>query len=173
MEEPGQLDVVYSIAEGAVYHVGEINVHIAGGDVIPHTKETVVLNRANIRHGDLVDAREIRNWERRLKASTLFVVNPQEGEPPHIKINQPQFDVTGLSGSSPAGTVRGQSPESPREQAQRLAHEQREHESRYGRSIYSWDGPRQSTVQEATQVQEAALRVPASQPRTSYSLTPR
>lgn len=162
MEEPGQLDVVYSVTEGGVFHVGEINVHIAGGDVTPHTKETVVLNRAGIRHGDLVDSREIRNWERRLTASTLFVTNRQEGEPPQIKINQPQFDVRGLADAPPsAGTVRGQSPETAAEQERRLEQEQREHESRYGRSVYSWDGPRQTHV--------SVPRAPASQPRTSYS----
>ena len=162
MEEPGQLDVVYSITEGAVFHVGEINVHIAGGDVMSHTKETVVLNRANIRHGDLLDAREIRNWERRLKASTLFVVNPQEGEPPHIKINEPRFDPR-LAETRP-GTVRGQSPESAAEQAQRLEREQQEYESRHGRSIYSWEGPRETMVR--------TPRAPAAQPRTPAPKSP-
>ncbi len=159
MENPGELDVVYSITEGAVFHVGEINVHIAGGDVSPHTKETVVLNRLNLRHGDLVDSREVRNGERRLKASNLFVVNPQEGDLPHIKINEPRFDVNSLVESPRPGTVRGQSPESPAELARRLAQEQSEFESRHGRSIYSWDGPRETVYK--------APRVPASQPRTS------
>ncbi|MBC7853699.1 MAG: hypothetical protein IAF94_09710 [Pirellulaceae bacterium] len=168
LEQPGELDVVYSITEGAVFHVGEINVHIAGGDVMPHTKETVVLNRANIRHGDLVDAREIRNWERRLKASQLFITNPQEGDLPRIEIREPRFGVEGLVESPPrAGTVRGQSPESQAELTRRLEREQSNQESRFGRSIYSWEGPRETLPQE-TQPRETlhrTPRVPASQPR--------
>ena len=150
MEQPGELDVVYTIIEGAIFHVGEINVHIAGGDVSPHTKETVVLNRLNIRHGDLMDAREIRNGERRLKASNLFVVNPQEGDPPTIKINEPRFD--GSSQPAPPrrrGTVRGQSPEQPPESP--------------APSIYSWDGTREPATRPTMY---RAPRVPASQPRT-------
>lgn len=164
LEQPGELDVVYSITEGAVFHVGEINVHIAGGDVTPHTKETVVLNRANIRHGDLVDAREIRNWERRLKASQLFITNPQEGDLPRIEIREPRFGVEGLAESPPrAGTVRGQSPESHAEHTQRLGQEQQEYESRYGRSIYSWKGPSETLPRETI---HRTPRVPVSQPRT-------
>ncbi len=163
LEQPGELDVVYSVTEGSVFHVGEINVHIAGGDVTPHTKETVVLNRANIRHGDLVDAREIRNWERRLKLSQLFITNAQEGDLPRIEIREPRLGVEGLVDSPPrAGTVRGQSPESHAECAQRLAQEQRDQESRYGRSIYSWEGPRETLPRETIY---RAPRVPASQPR--------
>jgi len=165
MEQPGELDIIYTITEGAVFHVGEINVHIAGGDVSPHTKETVVLNRLNIRHGDLVDSREVRNGERRLKASNLFVVNPQEGDLPRIVINEPKFDLKGMADSQPRpGTVRGQSPESPAEQAQRLAQEQSEYENRNGRSIYSWDGPRETTYR--------APRVPASQTRAPAAQSP-
>jgi outer membrane protein insertion porin family len=165
MEQPGELDIIYTITEGAVFHVGEINVHIAGGDVSPHTKETVVLNRLNIRHGDLVDSREVRNGERRLKASNLFVVNPQEGDLPRIVINEPKFDLKGMADSQPRpGTVRGQSPESPAEQTRRLAQEQSEYESRNGRSIYSWDGPRETTYR--------APRIPASQPRSPATQSP-
>lgn len=173
MEQPGELDVVYSVTEGAVFHVGEIHVHIAGGDVTPHTKETVVLNRLNLRHGDLVDSREVKNGERRLKASNLFVTNPQEGELPRIVINEPRFDVEGLAELRRAETVRGQSPETLDEQALRLAQEQQDQESRYGRSIYSWDGPRQETARETSY---RTPRVPASSPRapaTQSSSAPR
>jgi outer membrane protein insertion porin family len=170
LEQPGELDVVYSITEGSVFHVGEIKVHIAGGDVTPHTKETVVLNRLNIRHGDLVDTREIRNGERRLTASGLFITNQQEGEPPRIKINEPRLDLESLVESPPRGdTVRGQSPESPARQARPLAREQRDGENRHGHGIYSWDGPRQSQPRE-TMVRTP--RVPASPPRTPAPRSP-
>ena len=139
LEEPGQLDLVYRITEGAVFHVGNINVHIAGD--FPHTKESVVLNRLSIRHGDLVDSREIRNSERRLKASNLFITNPQEGDPPRIVVREPTFTgVEGLADSPPRGSaIRGQSPE-PVGEAERIAQEQFEHEAR--KCIYTWNGPR-------------------------------
>ena len=70
LEEPGQLDLVYKIAEGEPFRVGQINVHIAGE--FPHTRRNVVLNRLSLRPGDLIDIREIRNSERRLTASQLF-----------------------------------------------------------------------------------------------------
>ena len=138
-EVPGELDLVFRISEGAVFHVGNINVHIAGE--FPHTKETVILNRLSIRHGDLVDSREIRNSERRLKASQLFITNPQEGEPPRIVVREPAYtSVEGLADSHPRGSaIRGQSPEPFADQVERIAHEQREHEARYGKCIYSWN----------------------------------
>ena len=91
--------------------VGNINVHIKGD--FPHTRETVILNRLSLRHGDLVDMREIRNSERRLKASQLFVVNPTEGDPPKIDVKPPRLDsLRGLaSRREPEMTVRAQNPE--------------------------------------------------------------
>lgn len=178
LEQPGELDLVYRVTEGAVFHVGEINVHIAGE--FPHTKETVILARANIRHGDLLDAREIRNWERRLKASQLFVTNPQEGDLPRIEIREPRLSVESLAESPPrGGTIRGQSPEekrpaatpplfrspeSPLAHSQRLAREQQDQESRYGRSIYSWDSPRETMYR--------TPRIPASPPRGFHPQAP-
>src|SRR4029450_1610402 len=86
LEEPGTLDVAYRIKEGEVFRVGEINVKIAGE--FPHTKQTVVLNRVSLRPGDIIDTREVRNSERRLKASQLFAGNPgqNDGEPPRIVV---------------------------------------------------------------------------------------
>jgi outer membrane protein insertion porin family len=111
LEEPGALDLVYHVKEGDVFHVGNIHVHIKGD--FPHTRETVILNRLSLRHGDLVDMREIRNSERRLKASQLFIANPAEGEPPRIVVRPPTLDaLRGLAEHRRADvTVRGQGPE--------------------------------------------------------------
>jgi outer membrane protein insertion porin family len=113
LEEPGQLDLVYRIQEGDVFRVGEINVNI-GGDY-PHTRETVVLNRLDIRPGDLMDSRKIRDGERRLKFSNLFEVDPQQGDPPRIAIRPPDARVYGSIAEQPRPqpTIRGQSPEEP------------------------------------------------------------
>ncbi|WP_202921576.1 BamA/OMP85 family outer membrane protein [Anatilimnocola aggregata] len=111
LEEPGQLDLVYRVQEGEVFYIGDINVHVGGE--YPHTRDTVVLNRAGIRPGDLADMREIRNWERRLKSSQLFETNPQEGEAPKVVLGTPSIGnvntIARGSGSQP--TIRGQSPE--------------------------------------------------------------
>jgi len=109
LEEPGQLDLVYRIQEGDVFSVSEINVHIEGE--FPHTRQTVVLNRAGIRPGDVLDTRKIRDWERRLKASQLFTVNPQEGEPPKVVVRPPDpLSIQSLAEQPAPGTVRGQDP---------------------------------------------------------------
>ena len=77
LEEPGTLDLVYKIKEGDRYRVGKIDVAIKGE--YPHTKITTVLNRLSLKPGDIVDIREIRASERRLKASQLFENNPATG----------------------------------------------------------------------------------------------
>jgi outer membrane protein insertion porin family len=113
LEEPGQLDVVYRIKEGDVFSVKEINVHIAGE--FPHTKQTVVLSRVSLRPGDKIDTREVRNSERRLKASQLFAGTQQDGEPPRIVVRPPDLNSIGGMAAAPPPprqqTVRGQEPE--------------------------------------------------------------
>jgi outer membrane protein insertion porin family len=112
LEEPGQLDLVYRIQEGDVFSVSEINVHIAGE--FPHTRQTVVLNRAGIRPGDILDTRKLRDFERRLKASQLFTVNPQEGEPPKVVVRPPDLSNMGSIArqpKSPPPIIRGQNPD--------------------------------------------------------------
>jgi outer membrane protein insertion porin family len=101
LEEPGQLDVVYRIKEGDVFKVSEVNVHIAGE--FPHTKQTVVLSRVSQRPGDTIDIREVRNSERRLKASQLFAGTQNDGEAPRIQIRPPDLNSV--------NTVRGQDPD--------------------------------------------------------------
>ncbi len=110
LEEPGELDLVYSVAEGKQFRVGRINVKIAGE--FPHTKERVILDRLSIRPGQIVDIREVRNSERRLKASQLFIVNPTEGDPPRIVVVPPDLnDAEEILAGSGNGTQRGQDPD--------------------------------------------------------------
>lgn len=113
LEEPGQLDLIYKVKEGDIYRVGKINVHIAGE--FPHTRQNVVLNRLSIRPGQIIDIREVRNSERRLKSSQLFKSDPQTGEEPRIVIPPPELDEALANRpdapARPRPTVRGQSPE--------------------------------------------------------------
>jgi outer membrane protein insertion porin family len=111
LEEPGQLDIVYRIKEGDVFKVSEVNVHINGE--FPHTKQTVVLNRVSQRPGDTIDIREVRNSERRLKASQLFAGTQNDGEPPRIQIRPPDLNsVSTVRGQNPDAAV--QTPQPPR-----------------------------------------------------------
>ena len=82
LEEPGQLDLVYDIDEGDLYRVGSINVRIGGEN--PHTRRSVVLPRLSFQPGDVVDIRQIRDSERRLKHSQLFAAEP--GKSPRIVV---------------------------------------------------------------------------------------
>lgn len=112
LEEPGELDLIYKVKEGDVYRVGKINVHIAGE--FPHTRQNVVLNRLSIRPGQIIDIREVRNSERRLKSSQLFKADPQTGEEPRIVIPPPELDealANRPESAPPKPTFRGQSPE--------------------------------------------------------------
>jgi outer membrane protein insertion porin family len=88
-EEPGELDLSYQIREGEQFRVGKINIHIAGDP--NHTRQEVVLNRLSIRPGDVIDIREIRESERRLKHSQLFEHDPAQGISPRIIIQSPEM----------------------------------------------------------------------------------
>jgi len=90
LDEPGQLDLVYKISEGDRYRVGEINVQIRGE--YPHTRITTVLNRLSLHPGDIVDIRKIRDSERRLRASGLFLVDQARGVSPKIVFSPPGMD---------------------------------------------------------------------------------
>ncbi len=113
LEEPGQLDLVYNIEEGGVWRAGRINVHIAGEH--PHTRESVVRNRMSVRPGDIIDMREIRNSERRLMASQLFLNDPTTGKKPRVDISPPELQESwgpvGGRGSPGQRSYRGQSPD--------------------------------------------------------------
>ncbi|MGE0609323.1 MAG: outer membrane protein assembly factor, partial [Pirellulales bacterium] len=109
LEEPGQLDLVYQIEEGPRYRVGRIDVRIEGEH--PHTRNNVALNRLDLRPGDIVDTRKIRDAERRLKATGVFANNPQQGQVPKIVLIPPEEGDTRTAKRSNQNNVRGQSPD--------------------------------------------------------------
>jgi outer membrane protein insertion porin family len=115
LEEPGQLDLVYNIDEGKPWRVGRIHVHIEGEH--PHTRQSVVLNRLSLRPGDLIDTREVRASERRIKASQLFSNDPTQGPTPQVRVRPPELQETIetiAERESPAPRAyRGQEPEGP------------------------------------------------------------
>ena len=90
LEEPGKLNIVYNIEEGARYHISRLN-----------------LNRLPVKPGDVVDAREIRNSGGPLKAAQLYNsvgVNPDAGLVGDITLDdraEPKI-VSSARGTAPA-----------------------------------------------------------------------
>ncbi|MEX1040939.1 MAG: POTRA domain-containing protein [Pirellulaceae bacterium] len=108
LEKPGELDLVYDIAEGSQYRVGEIHVQIEGDN--PHTKHAVVMNRLGFQPGEIIDIRKIRDSERRLKYSQLFMNEPHRGISPTITVKPPELEEMEQFAEGRSGTMRGQSP---------------------------------------------------------------
>jgi outer membrane protein insertion porin family len=109
LEEPGQLDLVYNIEEGLRYRVGKINVRIRGDH--PHTRHSTVLNRLSLRPGDILDIRKLRDDERRLKASSLFMADASKGQGPRIVFSKPDEADTQIARDPKRPGFRGQSPD--------------------------------------------------------------
>jgi outer membrane protein insertion porin family len=108
LEEPGKLRLTYHVEEGKRWRVGRIFVHIDGET--PHTRIQTVLNRLSFQPGDIVDTQELRNSERRLQASQLFLADPARGIMPKISYQIQDLETELASGS---GEFRGQSPDEP------------------------------------------------------------
>lgn len=110
-EEPGTLDLVYTIDEGRRYRVGRVNVTIRGEH--PHTRRNTVLNRLSIRPGDIADTREFRDSERRLKFSGLFMNDPAQGIEPRLVFEPANGNSGRAVAERPEGpdNFRGQSPD--------------------------------------------------------------
>ncbi len=109
LEEPGLLDLTYEVEEGQQFRVGQINVHIEGEN--PHTRQNVVLNRISLRPGDIVDIREVRASERRLRYSQLFRNNPAQGVMPRIVMRPPEIEeLEAMASRGEGSTYRGQNP---------------------------------------------------------------
>ena len=108
LEEPGQLDLVYHLEEGARWRIGRINVNIKGEN--PHTRHRTVLNYVSLRPGDIADIRKKEASERRIGASRLFETNPRLGNPPQIifRISEEQSE---LYAERTGNRARGQSPQ--------------------------------------------------------------
>ena len=102
LEEPGLLDLVYKIDEGKQYRVGEINVYFEGDFGL--TKREVVLNRMSVRPGDLIDAREIRNSERRLGSAQIFAAGAPGTQAPRIVVRPPELKELDRLATSPNGS---------------------------------------------------------------------
>jgi outer membrane protein insertion porin family len=110
LEEPGKVDLVYTIKEGARYRIGRVNVVIEGEGA--HTRRKTILNHVSLRPGDIADIRQIRSSQNRLQRSGLFEMDPSRGIAPQIKFARAN-DPNSESGRTAKGRsgVRGQSPD--------------------------------------------------------------
>jgi outer membrane protein insertion porin family len=109
LESTPEVDLVYDISEGHRYRVGSIHVSITGDN--PHTQRSVALDRISVRPGDIVDIREIRASERRLRASGLFLSDPLKGVRPQIVFRDPDDSEKVADDGGKTSTFRGQSPD--------------------------------------------------------------
>ena len=84
------------------------NVMIDGDN--PHTQRTVALNRIDLRPGDIIDIRKIRDSERRLRASGLFLNDIERGVKPKI-VFSPKEESEEVAEGYAKKKFRGQSPD--------------------------------------------------------------
>ena len=107
-EEPGTLDVIYRVDEGARYHIAGIRVKVTGE--YPHTRHATVFNRLGQREGDTFNLSEIKDSERRIRASGIFNANPAQGGIPKITYTPSAENFESVAERDDDG-FRGQSPE--------------------------------------------------------------
>jgi outer membrane protein assembly complex protein YaeT len=79
LDEPGQVDVVYTIAEGEPFYVGRV---LINGNTT--TRDNVIRSRLRVYPGDLLDTTALRRSEKNLRSSQLFQTNFQQGTGPTI-----------------------------------------------------------------------------------------
>jgi len=164
LEEPGKLDLVYEVVEGDRYRVGDINVQIKGD--YPHTRIATVLNRLSLKPGDIVDIRELRASERRLRASGLFMVNPQSGEAPKIVFSPPSMEEGETEiARRPGPKYRGQSPDIPNPNAP--PRDRRVNLSLQGRTLPPDQWPSDGEVDRAMSADPAPQPAPQGFPQSA------
>jgi len=128
LEEPGLLDLVYTIKEDKQYYAGRIDPHIKGD--YPHTKITTVLNPLSIYPGDVVNTQKLRDTESRWKRSGLFENNPMTGNVPKFTFTRPDADKEESQVAEEPRRGRGYRGQSPDDQEQS------------GRAPLRWSPPR-------------------------------
>ncbi|MBS0210533.1 MAG: BamA/TamA family outer membrane protein [Planctomycetes bacterium] len=120
LEEPGTLDLVYHLEEGARYRIGRIEVRIHGDN--PRTRRHTVMNRVSVRPGQIADIRMLRDSERRLKGSGLFMNKPAEGIEPKLTWGKPMDDMGGGGPGGQDGSASNNGPNGTGGPGGRTAH---------------------------------------------------
>lgn len=108
-DRPGEMDLVYHLVEGAPSRVRRIHVKLEGES--PRTQRAVVLNQLTLHPGEIIDARKLRDSERRLLRAGIFDNDPINNSRPQIIVSDPLLPEIAEGGDSPYGDFRGQSPD--------------------------------------------------------------
>lgn len=108
-EQPGVMDLVYHITEGAPSRVRRIQVKLSGDN--PRTQRAVVLNQMRLAPGDIIDSKKLRDSERRLLRAGIFANDPINNERPQVIVSDPLLPDGTPAEEVPLGEIRGQSPE--------------------------------------------------------------
>ena len=83
-DEAATVDLVYKVAEGDRWVVGDIRVDIDGDPYL--MRQTTVLNMVDLREGSWINLRQLEANQARLERSQLFEVNPAVADPPDIQV---------------------------------------------------------------------------------------
>ena len=83
-DEPGVVDIRYSISEDHRYRVRDVIVDYVGTE--SRTMTSVVLNMLDVAPGELLNGKKIRMSENSLKQSGYFNDKPEEGQLPEIAV---------------------------------------------------------------------------------------
>lgn len=116
LEEPGTVDLVYTINEDQPYRIRRINVNIDGEH--PHTREAVVLNRMLVKPGEFANPAKIKRSQQRLSSSQIFAgnANPNAPDAPRINVTRGEMPeengqvvmrAQGLADPSGVGSATG------------------------------------------------------------------
>jgi outer membrane protein insertion porin family len=91
LEQPGMIDIVYMIREGLPAMAADLKVQFDGDQT--HTKVTTILDRLDIRPGQMVTRANILESERMLRYDKFLNTNPAEGAVPTIQVvpSDPQY----------------------------------------------------------------------------------
>ncbi|MBR5243109.1 MAG: hypothetical protein IKW13_02635, partial [Thermoguttaceae bacterium] len=83
-DEPGVVDIRYTISEDHRYRVRDVIVDYVGTE--SRTMSSVVLNMLDVAPGELLNGKKIRMSENTLKQSGYFNDKPEEGQLPEIAV---------------------------------------------------------------------------------------
>ncbi len=102
-DDPGVVDLVYHIEEGAPYVVGQIKI-IGNG----RTQDRVIrreFNQAGLVPGEPLDANRLDLAKKRITNLKFFATSPEMGKPLDIKVTNRRSGEKPYSGGNPAATA--------------------------------------------------------------------
>ena len=108
------VDLQLRLQEGPRCYVSSIDINIGGlGGAPAYTKVKAALNYCSVYPGDPLKLSEVRDTERRWRASQIFNANPTQGDLPTIRFDFPEEYIRAMEEAEALGSlqIRGQSPQ--------------------------------------------------------------